>query len=55
VTIVALTHDDDRAVVSVQTPRGGTDEEEELAEAAAEAEAQAEEAEAGDEEESGED
>ena len=28
VTIVALSHDDDRAVVSVQPPRGGADEEE---------------------------
>ncbi len=31
VTLVALTHDDDRAVVSVQAPRGGGEEEEEAA------------------------
>ena len=35
VTIVALTHDDDRAVVSVQAPRGGGDEEEGAPEAPA--------------------
>jgi large subunit ribosomal protein L25 len=38
VTIVALSHDDDRAVVSVLAPRGGADEEEEELEAAAGAE-----------------
>ena len=50
VSIVALTHDDDRAVASVIMPRGGADEEEEM-EAAAEGEAAAadsEEAPAGD-------
>ncbi|MGD8415817.1 MAG: 50S ribosomal protein L25/general stress protein Ctc [Pseudomonadales bacterium] len=35
VTLVALTHEDDRAVVSVQAPRGAAEEEEEAAEAAA--------------------
>jgi large subunit ribosomal protein L25 len=49
VSIVALTHDDDRAVASVIMPRGATEEEEEL-EAAAEGEeaAGSEEAPAGD-------
>jgi large subunit ribosomal protein L25 len=49
VSIVALTHDDDRAVASVIMPRGATEEEEEL-EAAAEGEesADSEEAPAGD-------
>jgi large subunit ribosomal protein L25 len=39
VTIVALSHDDDRAVVSVQAPRVETEGEEEVLEAAAEGEA----------------
>jgi len=55
VTIVALTHDDDRAVVSVQAPRAAVEEEEEAMEAAAaegEAEEGSEEAPAGDDEES---
>ncbi len=47
VTIVALSHGDDRAVASVQAPRGGADEEEEL-EAAAEGGAEAAEGEAAD-------
>ena len=34
VTVLALTHDDDRAVASVQMPRGGAEEEEEAAVAA---------------------
>ncbi|TNF80523.1 MAG: 50S ribosomal protein L25/general stress protein Ctc [Gammaproteobacteria bacterium] len=59
VSIVALAHDDDRAVASVLMPRGGADEEEEAMEAAAEGEeaaAEGEEAPAGDaEEESSED
>ncbi len=41
VTLVALSHDDDRAVVSVQAPRGGAGDEEEAEEAAAELEAEA--------------
>ena len=49
VTVVALSHGDDRAVVSVQAPRGGADEEEELeAAAAAEGEADADEGETSD-------
>ncbi len=50
VTIVALTHDDDRAVVSVLAPRVETEEEEEVLEAAAggEAASESEEAPAGD-------
>ncbi len=59
VSIVALSHDDDRAVASVIMPRGGADEEEELEAAAAEGEEAAEDSEeapAGDsEEESSED
>ena len=59
VSIVALAHDDDRAVASVIMPRGGSDEEEELEAAAAaegeEADADSEEAPAGDSEESSED
>jgi large subunit ribosomal protein L25 len=43
VTLVALSHEDDRAVVSVLPPRGGAEEEE--LEAAAEAEVAAEEGE----------
>jgi large subunit ribosomal protein L25 len=55
VSIIALSHDDDRAVVSVQAPRGGGEEEDEL-EASAEAGAESEAAPAGDAgEESGED
>jgi large subunit ribosomal protein L25 len=38
VSIIALTHDDDRAVVSVHLPRGGADEEEEVVAQAAEGE-----------------
>jgi large subunit ribosomal protein L25 len=55
VAIVALTHDDDRAVVSVQAPRAAIEEEEEAMEAAAaegEAEEGSEEAPAGGDEES---
>ncbi len=58
VTIIALSHDDDRAVVSVQAPRVETEEEEEVLEAAAEGEAGADSEEApagGDEEASDED
>ena len=44
VTIVALTHDDDRAVVSIQQPRGGADEEADELAAAEAAAASAEEA-----------
>ncbi len=45
VSIVALTHDDDRAVASVIMPRGGVEEEEEELEAAAEGEEVAEDSE----------
>jgi large subunit ribosomal protein L25 len=48
VSIIALTHDDDRAVVSVQAPRVESEGEEEVLEAAAEGEADSEAAPAGD-------
>ena len=54
VTIIALTHDDDRAVVSVQPPRGGLEEEEEAEAAALAAEEGAEAEEGGEEGEAGE-